>query len=106
MKIYRYLCLSGTLFISQLTLAKLPMPEQSLGQIEGVLNFCAQADPQAASKYQEVKKVLAGDATVQEVAEARKTQEYKDAYQEISDRSAKLPKENAVKACSDYLAGK
>ena len=50
--------------------------------------------------------MVVGDATEKEVAEARKTQEYKDGYQEISDQLAKVPKEKAVQACTAYLEGK
>ena len=106
MKIHRILCLGAALVVPQLALAKLPLPNDAFGKIEGTLDFCAQADSQAASKYQERKKVLVGDATEKEVAEARQTQEYKDGYQEISAQLAKVPKEKAVKACTAYLEGK
>jgi hypothetical protein len=106
MKIHRILCLGAAFVIPQLALAKLPLPNDSFGKMEGILDFCGQTDPQAASKYQERKKVIAGDATEKEVAEARKTQEYKDGYQEISDQMAKVPKEKAVQACTAYLEGK
>jgi hypothetical protein len=82
------------------------LPNDSFGRIEGTLDFCAQADPQGASTYQQAKKVVVGDATEKEVAEARKTQEYKDGYQAISDELAKMPKEKAVKACTASLEGK
>jgi hypothetical protein len=50
--------------------------------------------------------LVAGDASEQEVTEARKTQEYNDGYQTISEELAKLPKEQAAKACTAYLEGK
>jgi hypothetical protein len=106
MKIRRLLCLSVVLVLPQLAVAKLPMPSNSFGKLEGILDFCANADPQAASKYQERKKLVAGDASEQEVTEARKTQEYNDGYQTISEELAKLPKEQAAKACTAYLEGK
>jgi len=106
MKIHRILCLGAALVIPQLALAKLPLPNDALGKIEGTLDFCAQADPQSASTYQQAKKTVVGDASEQEVTEARKTQEYKDGYQEISDQLAKVPKEKSVQACSAYLDGK
>ena len=106
MKIHRILCLGAAIVIPQLALAKLPLPNDSFGKIEGILDFCAQADPQAASKYQERKKLIAGDAPEKEVAEARETQEYKDGYQAVSDELAKVPKDKAVQACTAYLEGK
>src|SRR5271169_4124730 len=104
MKIHQILCLGAALVIPQLALAKLPLPNDAFGKIEGTLDFCAQANPQGASTYQQAKKMVAGDATEKEVAEARQTQEYKDGYQEISAQLAKVPKEKAVQACSAYLA--
>lgn len=106
MKIHRILCLGAALVIPQLALAKLPLPNDALGKIEGTLDFCAQADPQSASMYQQAKKMVVGDASEQEVAEARKTQEYKDGYQETSDQLAKVPREKVVQACTAYLEGK
>jgi len=106
MKIHRILCLGAALVIPQLVLAKLPAANDSFGKMEGILDFCAQADSQAAAKYQERKKVIAGDATEKEIAEARQTQEYKDGYQGVSDELAKVPKEKAVKTCAAYLEGK
>jgi len=106
MKLHRILCLGAALVVPQLVLAKLPAPNDSFGKMEGILDFCAQADSQAASKYQERKKVLVGDATEKEVAEARQTQEYKDSYQGMTAELAKVPKEKTVKACAAYLEGK
>jgi len=106
MKINYILCLGAALVLPQLLLAKLPMPNDSFGKMESTLDFCAQADPQSASKYQERKKMIAGDASEKDVDEARKTQEYKDGYQGVSDQLAQAPKEKVVKACTAFLEGK
>lgn len=105
MNIRRILCLSVVFLIPQLVSAKLQLPVEALGKMEGILDFCTQADSQSASKYQELKKAIVGDAEKKEVADARNTQEYKDSYQGISEELAKVPKEEAVKACSAYLEG-
>lgn len=99
------LCLTVVFVISQHAEAKLPLPNDSLGKMEGTLDFCAQVNPQAAQKYKDRKKWIIGDALETEVTEARNSQEYKDSYQEISEQLAKAPKSKAVKACSDFLAG-
>ena len=106
MKIRPILCLCVALVIPQLAPAKVPMPEKSLGQIESILDFCAKANPRSASKFNDVKKLLAGDATEDEMSEARKTADYTDSYQETIDQLGKVPNEKAVKACSAYLEGK
>jgi len=106
MKIHRILCLSAAIVIPQLALAKLPLPNDAFGKIEGTLDFCAQIDSPNAAKYQEQKKLLVRDVPEEEVAEARETTEYKNAYTWISDELAKQPKDKAVKACAASLEGK
>jgi ABC-type taurine transport system substrate-binding protein len=105
MKIHRLFCLSALLVLPNLALAKLP-PNSSLGQVEGTLDFCAQADPQSASKYQEFKKAMVEGEPEKDVAEARKSSEYKNSYDAISEALGKVPKDKAVKACTSFLEGK
>jgi hypothetical protein len=83
--------------------ATLPLPNDSFGKLEGILDFCAKTDPQAAPKYQERKRLIADSASEKEIAEARNAQDYKDGYQGISDVLVKVSNEKAVKACSAYL---
>ena len=105
MRIYRILCLSMAITLPQLALAKLP-PNSALGQVEGTLDFCAQADPQSAAKYAEFKKALVQGEPEKEVAEARKSTEYKEAYDAIGEALGKVPKEQAVKTCTSLLESK
>ena len=100
MKIRKILCLSVALILPQLAVAKLPLSNDSLGKMESILDFCAQFDAQGASKYQERKKLIVGESSEKEVAEARKTREYTDGYQEMSDQLANVPKPKTVQACS------
>ncbi len=100
MRIHRVFTLGIALFVSQLALARLPFSSEALGKVEGTLDFCAQADPPAAAKYQERKKALVKDVPEKEVAEARKTQEYRDAYDWITTELGKVPKDQAVQACA------
>src|SRR5438445_224363 len=71
MKMFRILCVSAAILIPQLVLAKLPFPNDAFGKVEGILDFCAKADPQSAAKYQAHKKALVKDVPEKEVAEAR-----------------------------------
>jgi hypothetical protein len=105
MKLHRILCLGAAIVIPQLALAKLPLSNDAFGRIEGTLDFCAQTDPQAAPKYQERKRSLVRDVPEKEVAEARKTQEYKDAYQWVSAELAKVPKDKAAETCAASVEG-
>jgi len=106
MKIYRILCLVAALGIAQLAQAKLPFPNDVFGRIEATLDFCAQANPEAAQKYQEGKKQIARDVPEQEVAEARATTEYKDAYESISAQLGEAPRDQAVEACKAAVEDK
>jgi hypothetical protein len=103
MKIHRILGLAGAVIIVRLAPAKLPFSNDAFGKIEGTYDFCAQANPQAAAKYQERKKAMAGNTPEQEVAEARSTKEYKDGYQWMSSELGKVPKNKAVAACKASL---
>ena len=103
MKIYRILCLGAALALPSLALAKLALPNDAFGRIEGALDFCAQADPKNAAKYQEQKKLLIQGATDDEVAEARASQEYKDTYAEATEEMGKQPKDQAVRTCAAAL---
>jgi hypothetical protein len=106
MKIVRVVCLSASLVLSSLAFAKLALPNDVLGRVEGGLDACAKADPQSASKYMEKKKELAEGASEQELAEARASADYKQGYAAGSEEIAKQPKDQAKKACSSALEGK
>jgi hypothetical protein len=102
----RIACISAILLLGPLALAKLPVPNEVLGRVEGALDFCAQADPQSADKYQAKKKDFAQGATADELADARASQDYKDAYQSATGEMSKEPKEKGKKTCAAALAGK
>lgn len=105
MKILRIVCVTAAILFPQLMLAKLPFPNDTFGKLEGILDFCAKADPQSASKYQAQKKTLVKDATEKEVAEARQSQEYKDAYDAVSTELGKEPKDKVAETCAASLEG-
>lgn len=106
MKTVRVVCLSGMLALTSLAFAKLALPNDVFGKIEGALDACAKADPSSASKYMEKKKQLAQGATDQEVSDARASDEYKQGYAAGSDEISKQPKDQAKKACVAALESK
>lgn len=103
MRIHRGVVVISAILVSQIALAKLPMANDVFGKSEGTLDFCARARPQDASKYQERKKSLVRGAPDKEVADARKSQEYKTAYDWITDELGKLPKDQTTAACDAVL---
>lgn len=103
MKVSRILCLSVALALTPLALAKLQLPNDVFGRVEGSLDFCAQADPQSAAKYQKQKEVLVHEATEEEISEARASKEYKEAYDATTEEMQKQSKEQVKKACAAAL---
>ena len=103
MKSYRILCLGLALVITPIALAKLSISNDALGRVEGTLDFCAQTDAQSAPKYQERKKAVVQDASQEELAEARASQEYRDGYDSTTSELAKVPKKRVVEACTALL---
>jgi hypothetical protein len=106
MKILRTVGLSAILALPPLAMAKLPVPNEVLGKVEGALDFCSQTDPQSADKYQEKKKAFAQGASEKELTEARASKEYKENYDAARDELRKEPKEDAKQTCAAALEGK
>jgi hypothetical protein len=94
------------LVLTSLAFAKLAIPNDILGKIEGALDACAKANPQSASKYAAKKKELTQGATDQELAEARASDDYKQGYAAGADEIEKQPKDEAKKACAAALESK
>jgi hypothetical protein len=105
MKIYSILCLSIAIVLPEMAVAKLP-PNPAFGQLEGTIDYCAQVDAPSAAKYQDLKKRLVEDVEQKKVAEARKTKEYKESYDAMSEALGKVPNEQVIKACSSLLESK
>lgn len=104
MKPCRVLNLVAIVALSQLALADSAVTGESLGKLQSTLDFCAQRNPQTALKYREQAKELLQGAAEKEVAEARRTEEYKEAYKANRAALAEVPKENVAEACNDLLA--
>jgi ABC-type taurine transport system substrate-binding protein len=102
--INRIVWLAAVLVVPQFTMAgKLSFTNDAFGKAESILDFCAQTDEHSAPKYQEAKQALFRDVPEKEVAEARKTQEYKDAYDAMGAELGNVPKDQAIKACKQFL---
>jgi len=97
--------MSIVLGLPLLVVAKLPLPNDVLGRMEAVLDTCAQVNPTMAAKYQEGKKTLVQGASSQEVAQARATKEYKEAYDQAKAQLDKEPKEQTAKTCAASMEG-
>ena len=100
MKIHRILCCCGALALPQLASADLPFSGESFGRLEATLTFCAQVNPRATAQYESQLKVLVKDLPQKEISKVRDTTEYREAYDSISAELGKVPKDQAIKACT------
>lgn len=81
-------------------------PAKELGQIEGTLDFCSQLNPQAAPKYKERGRALVGHTAEKDLVKARSFDEYKESHNWIDGELRKASKEDALKACTDFVEEK
>jgi hypothetical protein len=79
--------------------AQLPFSNDALGKLERTLSYCAEMNPNAAAKYQELSKRLLQGVPEKDLSEARATAEYKNSYDSIGAELAKVSKDEAAKAC-------
>src|SRR5271165_1366303 len=101
MKSRHILAVGVALGFAQLAPGAEPAPNpQSLGIVEGILNKCAELDPPHAAEYRDQVKMVTQDASEKTVAELRSSDEYKQAYDSITDSLAKVAAKDAVKACT------
>lgn len=103
MKIKRFVYLSAALLTTQLALAKMPFSNEMFGKVEATLDYCAHIDSASAARYQQKKKDMVKDVPEEEVAAARKTDEYKKSYDELSAELAKMAKEDVSSGCAAAL---
>jgi hypothetical protein len=82
---------------------RLPVPEQYLGMMSGVVDFCARAQPEAAARYAAFAKDFLASVPEEELARLRKTDEYKAAYDAVSARLKSAAQEEVLAACSGFL---
>jgi hypothetical protein len=106
MRIHRILLVCAAIAIPQLSNAKLPFSNDVFGKVEGILNYCSEVNPESAAKYRDVAKAFVKDVPENEVTEARKSAEYKDSYDGISEELNKVPKDAGIQTCKAPLESK
>lgn len=81
-------------------------PAKELGQIEGTLDFCSQLNPRAAAKYRERGRALMGNTSEKNLIRARSFGEYRESYNWIDGELRKVSKDDAEKACTNFVEAK
>ncbi len=107
MKILVILGLSAVMAAAQGDQPKAPINNAALGQLEGILAYCAKIDTQSAARYQERSKLLTEGQPDKAVDEARKSKDYQDAKDQIDAQLGQAAASNeAAKSCKAFLDGK
>jgi hypothetical protein len=106
MRINRILLVCIPFAIPRLALADLPFANDEFGKVEITLSVCSKLKPESAAKYQEIGKRYVGSAPDKELAEARQTTAYKEAYESNGALLADMPKEHVIAACDAFLKAK
>ena len=103
-KPHRILGLCAGALLSQLTLADEPtVTAPALGMTEATLEFCAQVDPQSADRYQEQIKSMVKGVPEKTVAEIRNSDAYLQAHHSVTEKIAKIPRQDVARNCEESL---
>ena len=87
--------------------ADAPQPDaHALGVAEGMINYCGSVDPASAEQVRQVIKQLMQGASELQLAEVRKSDDYRKAYDSVGAFTAKIDPRNAKHFCSESLAAK
>jgi hypothetical protein len=72
-----------------------------LGVDEGMLNFCASQDPGAGERLrQKIRRLLEGTSPEQ-LTELRNSEEYRRAYESVSEFAGKIDSHNVARFCAE-----
>lgn len=103
MKIATVLLVTSAAVLPCIAAAELPFTPHSLGTVQGTIDFCAKVKPDAAQRYQEFVKHLVNDVAREDVAKARATSQYRDAYETTMRALSDAPQREAVESCAAFL---
>jgi hypothetical protein len=79
----------------------------ALGKADALLSYCTKVAPASRQKYWTQVKALSKDASKEQLAAARRSEEYLKAHQAVDDFVAKVDQHNAKLVCSQPVpAGK
>jgi hypothetical protein len=88
--------------LSPLAHGEAPAPSaRLLGVTESVLNYCAPRDPTAAARLRQKIKQLVEGASEQQLAEVRKSDDYRKAFESVVDFAAKIDEHNVKRFCAE-----
>lgn len=104
MKLQEVVCAAVAIVsLSILTPAATAPPPQVIGQVEAIVTSCSQADRRSADEYQELERKATRNMSEKELADVRKSPEYKDSYDAMTAEFGKTPANKVVEACRTFL---
>jgi hypothetical protein len=95
--------LAAGLLLPQQAAAELPFSTESLGRVEAILDACSQFNPTTAAKYEEWKTAQVAKLPKKELAEARASDQYRNAYADTTAEIENQAKEKLIEACAAFL---
>jgi hypothetical protein len=79
----------------------------ALGKADALLSYCTKAAPASRQKYWTQVKEVSKNASKEQLAAARRSEEYRKAHQAVDDFVAKVDQHNVKLVCSqDAPSGK
>jgi hypothetical protein len=103
MKLARILCPLAVVMTPQLVNAEIPFTAQSMANLQATIDFCGKSEPKEAAKFQELIKQLVQSLPAKEVASVLESDDYKSAYETISDALESLAEPQADETCQRLL---
>jgi hypothetical protein len=81
-----------------------PPSARALGVTESLLGYCGLRDPTAAERPRQKIRGLVQEASAQQLAEVRNSDEYRKAYVSVVEFAAKIDEHNVKKVCNETPA--
>jgi len=103
MSFYRTLCLAAALVLPQLAPAASSVSPSALGHIEALVNYCIRVDAKGAEQYKQLGKVLVQDVSAKELADARRSKEYKASHETTTSQLKQVSADKALESCRAAL---
>jgi hypothetical protein len=99
MKLSRVLYVLAAGALPQLARADAPLSPQALGALQGVVDFCAKADPKDSKQLAQQAALLERGLSAKTIAADKKTDAYKQAYQTLGTVLKEWPADQAAQNC-------
>jgi hypothetical protein len=92
------------LALARAAVADEPTPDaRALGITEAIVGYCSKVDPSSAAVYRERIRMVAENASEEQLAKLRQSDEYQRAHASVDEFVAKVDEHNSRKVCAESL---